>query len=279
MKSVHNELSTFGQFRPRGLMRRLVALTRASSTRWIGKRRAFFLRAVGLKVLRGKPIDVETLGSKMRLYPAHNNAEKKLLFTPQYFDAAERAFLLANMRDDFTFVDIGADIGGYSLFVAAHAGPRARILAIEPQPDIFERLIYNIRLNAFSTIKAIACAVADRDGVITLFVNPTNSGETSMRIVNAHAKGGHLEVQARSLAGLLIEEGFGRVDAMKLDVEGAEDLILEPFFADVPPAMWPVILIIEDAPTRWGIDLPALVRDHGYDLVARTDTNIIYRRA
>jgi FkbM family methyltransferase len=278
MKFVQNELSSFGHFRPRGLIRRLVALTRSSSTRWIGKRRAFFLRALGIRVLRGQPIDVESLGAKMRLYPAHNNAEKKLLFTPQYFDADERAFLLANMRDDFTFVDIGADIGGYCLFVAAHAGPRARILAVEPQPDIFERLIYNIRLNAFSTIKALACAVADKEGIITLFVNPANSGETSMRIVNAHAKGRHLEVQAKSLAALLREEGFGRVDAMKLDVEGAEDLILEPFFTEVPAVLWPAILIIEDAPTRWGIDLPAMLLQIGYAQVMRTSTNIVYRR-
>ncbi len=278
MKAVHNDLSSFGRYRPGGILRWLMARTRASSARWLGKRRAFFLRALGIKALRGHPIDVETLGAKMRLYPANNNAEKKLLFTPQYFDQEERAYLLANLTPDFTFVDVGADVGGYCLFVAAHAGPRARILAIEPQPDIFERLVYNIQQNTFSTVKALACAVADRDGTITLFVNPRNSGETSMRIVNAHARGRQVSVQARALAGLLKEERFTRVDAMKLDVEGAEDIILEPFFQDVSAASWPAILIVKNAPGHWGIDLPALVRERGYRPVLKTAMNFVFRR-
>ena len=276
---MQNDPSIFGQYRPRGLVARIVALTRGASQRWLGKRRAFFLRALGIKVLRGRPIDVEALGASMRLYPANNNSEKKLLFTPQYFDAEELEFLRENLTSDFVFVDIGADVGGYALFVAAHAGPRARILAIEPQPDIFERLIYNIRQNAFPSVKALACAVADRDGMVTLFVNPKNSGETSMRIVNAHAKGRQLTVQARTLAGLLADEGLGRIDAMKIDVEGAEDLILEPFLRDVAASVWPKILIIEDSPSRWGTDLPALLHQHGYALVRRTATNLVYLRA
>ena len=157
----------------------------------------------------------------------------------------------------------------YSLFVAARAGLDARILAIEPQPEIFERLVYNIRQNAFFTVKALACAVADRNGAVTLFVNPQNSGETSMRIVNAHARARQLIVQAKALAPLLAEEGFTRVDAMKIDVEGAEDIILEPFFDSVPEASWPRILILEDAPTRWGFDLPGEVRGHGDALALR----------
>jgi FkbM family methyltransferase len=275
---LHRDTSTFGHYAPRGLVRRLLAITRGSSQGWAGKRRAFFLRSLGLKILRGRPIDLETFGFKMRFYPAANGTEKRLLFTPQYFDALERDYLLSRLTDDFVFVDVGADVGSHALFVAAHAGPRARILAIEPQPDIFERLIYNIRLNAFSTIKALACGVADRDGLITLFINPTNSGETSMRVVNAHAKGRHLTVQAKTLAHLLADEGFTRVDVLKLDVEGAEDIILEPFLTDARRSVWPETLIIRNMPARWGIDLPALVVDHGYVLALQTGMNLIYRR-
>ena len=83
----------------------------------------------------------------------------------------------------FTFVDVGANIGGYSLFVAAHAGPRPRILAVEPQPDVFDRLTYNIRQNPFGTVKAVACAVADKAGEVTLFLDARNRGESSVKIV------------------------------------------------------------------------------------------------
>ncbi len=213
-------------------MTQILALTRAASASWTGKRRAFFLRSMAIQFLRGQPLDVETFGARMRLYPYNNVCEKRILFTPQYFDPAERELLQSRMRPDFVFLDIGANIGGYSLFVAACAGQRARILAIEPQPEIFERLIYNIRQNPFATIKAIDCAVADLDTEVTLFIDLDNRGETSMRIMNFDVEGTEIRVPAKALASIVAEEGFARIDAMKLDVEGAEDLILEPFFRE-----------------------------------------------
>lgn len=276
---MQDEQPAFGHYRPRGLMAGLIAVTGACSGDWLGKRRAHLLRSIGMAALRGRPLDLAPLGARMRLYPAGNNVEKRLAFTPQYFDAAERDYLCGILREDIVFVDVGADIGGYALFVAARAGGRARILAVEPQPDIFERLVFNIRQNGFATVKALACAVSDRDGPVTLFVNPKDSGETSMRTVNAHARGRQLIVQGRTLAGLIAEEGLARIDVMKLDIEGAEALVLGPFFEDAPPRLWPEVLIVDEASGRFGVDLPALFERCGYAVVRRTATNIIYRRS
>jgi FkbM family methyltransferase len=269
-KTLTNDLSAFGRYTPRGAVARILDLTRGASASWAGKRGAFFLRAMAMKALKGRPVDVEAFGARMRLYPYNNICEKRILFTPQYFDLAEREFLQARMTPDFVFIDIGANVGGYSLFAAAAAGPRARILAIEPQADIFERLTYNIGQNPFATIKAIACAVADRDGEITLFIDADNRGESSMRIINSDALGEHVKVPAKALTSIVAEEGFERIDAIKLDVEGAEDLILEPYFRDAPRSLWPRLLFLEFAPARWSIDLAALLAEHGYVEVLRT---------
>ena len=95
----------------------------------------------------------------MRLYPGNNVAEKNLLFTPQYFDPEERRFLAERLGSDFTFVDVGANVGGYALFAATLGGPGSRILAVEPQGDIFERLSFNIGQNGLTTVKALELAV------------------------------------------------------------------------------------------------------------------------
>ena len=135
---------------------------------------------------------------------------------------------------------MGANVGWYALFVAQEAGPpRARILAVEPQPDIFDRLTYNIRQNPFGTIKAVACAVADKTGELTLFLDPRNKGESSVKIVGS-SQTDAIRVPAVTLLDLLSREGFTDVDAIKLDVEGAEDLILDPFFRDAPASLYPV---------------------------------------
>jgi hypothetical protein len=96
-----------------------------------------------------------------------------------------------------------------------------------------------------------------------------------MRIVPSR-DGGRLTVRARKLADIIASEGLARIDAMKLDCEGAEDLILEPFFLAAPRAQWPKSLIFENMPQRWCLDLPAFIRAQGYCEVLRTRQNLIY---
>ena len=267
----------FGAFAPKANLARIIAWTRAASDSFLGRKIAYALRRLGLRSLDGAPVDIESLGAKMRLYPSGNVCEKRVLFTPQYFDAVERELLASRLRDGFTFIDIGANIGAYSLFVAARAGRGARILAVEPQPEIFARLAFNIAQNPFGTVKAVACALADKPGELTLFIDPTNRGESSVRILNSSA-GTSVKVPAMTLLSLVEGEGYDRIDAIKLDVEGAEDLILEPFLRDAPQALWPGFIIIEDSRQRWQTDLVSLLERSGYKLVAQTRLNLMFER-
>ena len=277
-ESVAVDRSPFGFYAPRGVCALILRATRRCSQGWFGKRIAFFLRSMGIKALAGQPVDIESVGAKMRLYPSNNVAEKRLLFTPQYFDPQERALLAARLHSDYVFLDIGASVGGYALFAAAQGGQRARILAVEPLPEIFERLVYNIRQNGFANVKAVSCALADRDGEIALFVNSSNRGETSVRLISAESHGMQLRVPAKSLLSLLLEEGYDRVDAIKLDIEGAEDLVLDPFFRDAPRGLWPVLIIMEFPLLRRGAGLEDRLRALGYVEILRSAENVAYER-
>jgi len=268
----------YGTFAPTGLVARIAQRTQTLSDRtWRGRRTAMFLRRLAISMLRGRPLDVERYGARMRLHPYNNNCEKKVLFTPQFFDPEERALLRSRLKDDAVFLDIGANIGAYALFVAACTGSRAKILAVEPQPDVFDRLIFNIRQNPFGTVKAVDCAVADKAGELTLFIDPRNRGESSVKIVGTN-QGAAIRVPAVTLMGLCRSEGITRIDAVKLDVEGAEDLILEPFLREAPPSLLPGLVLIEDGSDRWQIDLPALLTRHGYRQIARTRLNLMFER-
>ena len=268
----------FGFYAPTGLVARLLARTGTiSSASWSGRRAALFLRRIGITLLRGQPLDVERYGAKMRLHPYNNNCEKKVLFTPQFFDLEERAILKERLPQGCTFLDIGSNIGAYALFVAAFAGPRARILAVEPQPDVFDRLTYNIAQNPFGTIKAVACAVADKAGELTLFVDPRNRGESSLKIVGTN-ESAQIRVPAVTLLGLAESEGIAKIDAIKLDVEGAEDLILEPFLREAPKSLHPTLILVENGTDQWQIDLSALLEGHGYRRIATTRLNLVFER-
>lgn len=270
----------FGAFAPKGLLARVIAWTRGAPDSFLGRKFAYALRRFGLRRLAGKPVDIESMGARMRLYPDGNVCEKRVLFTPQYFDALERDLLAAQLHDGFRFIDIGANVGAYSLFLAAKAGPTARILAVEPQPEVFSRLAYNIAQNPFGTVKAVACALADKPGELTLFLDSANRGESSVRILRSGtgATVTTVRVPAVTLLALMESEGYDRLDAIKLDVEGAEDLILEPFLRDAPQHLWPAFIIIEDSRERWQTDLAGLLEANGYEMTAKTRLNLVFER-
>ncbi len=65
---------------------------------------------------------------------------------------------------------------------------------------------------------------------------------------------------------------------MKLDVEGAEDLVLEPYLASEPQEVWPRAIILACSPGKWDVDLCALLEKRGYLRVRRGRTFIVYER-
>lgn len=276
--SVTNDPRPFGTYAPRGLTRWVMDRTRGLPGSWVGRRIAMMLRRVVTRSLNDQPLDLETFGVRMRIVPNKNICERRILFTPQYFDLDEIKLIAARNRENFTFIDVGANVGWYALLVARKVNASSRILAVEPQPEIFDRLIQNIRLNPFGTIKAVDCAVADKTGELTLFLDPKNKGEASLKIVNS-SQTEAIRVPAVTLLDLMNREGFTHVDAVKLDVEGAEDLILDPFFREAPATLYPSLLIIPNVPERWQVDVCRLLGEKGYRQTLQTRMNLVFERA
>lgn len=268
----------WGSYAPSVWVERLRAFSSARSAGYVGKRLAFLARKIALTGVRG-PVDVNVFGHKMRIEPFANLAEKRVLFTPQYFDPVERDLLLRVLPGDGVFVDIGANVGAYSFFAASCMSSVAKILAIEPQPDVYQRLCDNISYNPGVPIEPIALAVADVDGPIHLFVDSGNAGETSMRRVRSDTHSASMiEVQAKPLAAILAERDLPRVDALKIDIEGAEDLALAPFFRDAPESLWPRLMIIENSPESWQTNCITLAQSKGYQVIAETRLNVVLTR-
>ncbi len=270
------DLSAFGTRAPSPFIERVMRTTRRQGLSWPAQRIAFLLRKVALRRLSG-PVDTEAMGASFRLYPFNNICEKRILFTPQYFDEPERELICSRIRGPFVFIDVGANIGGYALAVAAAAGSKAQIVAVEPQPEIFDRLVYNIAQNPHGSVKAVACAIADHNGEVMLFLDASNRGQSSVKIMSSdYSETAIAKVPAKTLLTLAKDERLTRIDAAKLDVEGAEDLILEPFLRDAPRSLWPRLLLVGNAVERWHRDLRKTLTDAGYRKVLETRHNLAF---
>jgi len=268
----------FGALAPNAYQRAVISLTRRLPENWLGRRLAILLRKLVLWFLR-RPLDMDVFGRNMRLFPFNNVCERRVLFTPQFFDRRERDLLASRLKPGFVFIDVGANVGAYSLFVSGVLDGKARIVAVEPQPRVFDRLTANIRFNPGCSIKAIDCAVADQDGKVSLFLDADNQGEASVKYMNwSGGEGASVSVKAKTLLGIAKDEKLERIDAIKLDVEGAEDLILVAFLRDAPEKLWPSLIVLENAPDHWQTDCVALLESKGYKLLARTRMNLVFER-
>ena len=273
-----------GALAPDWLDRMIIAVTSRLPDTWLGLRLAILLRrVVTMRMTGGGGLDVERWGLRLRLHPRDNGCEKNLSFTPQMYEPVELAALAAEIARvaapgrPFVFVDIGANVGLFSLFVAARAERNARILAVEPEAGNFQRIVFNLAANPGLPIRPIRMALGDREGEVAVELHPRDRGGTRTRPLG-EAAADTARVACRPLLHVLAEEGIETVDALKIDVEGAEYSILAPFFRDAPPALWPRLIVIEDTSALWPADLFALMAGIGYRVETRTRQNVILRR-
>jgi FkbM family methyltransferase len=268
----------WGAYRPGGLAAALVWLSR---TTILGRGAVRKLLYAGFRALHPGPVDVSLFGARVRLHPTHNVSERKALMRPDRMDPREHALLAERMSAaGAVFVDVGANAGLYSLDAALRAGAGARILSIDPNPDLLSRLAFNLataradaRVRPDVALIPFAVAISDRDGVGVL-AGGSDEGSRSLE-----RTGQGTEVRLRPLAALVAEAGVTRIDVMKIDVEGHEDKVLPPFLAAAPRALWPRLVVIEHlARAQWSVDCIADAQQRGYRVLLRTSNNTVLER-
>jgi FkbM family methyltransferase len=144
------------------------------------------------------------------------------------YEQETRQLLERVVRKGMTIVDVGAHVGYYALLFARWVGPEGRVFAFEPEPDNYALLRRNIALNDVANILAFPKAVSDHRGTVRLFLSSQGNDRHSIfqnprSVVHESSR----EVSAVSLDQFLADEGWPRVDLVKMDVEGAEPVVLE----------------------------------------------------
>lgn len=123
----------------------------------------------------------------------------------------------ATLPEPRTVVDVGANVGMASLYFAARF-PDARIHAIEPCPNTFERLKQNTA--AFPNITAHNLAISSANGEATFYVNAAHFG-SSLRSRNTAAES-EVQVKTMTMNAFLDQVGLDKVGLLKFDIEGNE---------------------------------------------------------
>lgn len=123
-----------------------------------------------------------------------------------------------------SFLDIGAHAGYFSLIASDRVGASGRVLAIEPNPRTFELLQRHLSGNRVANVRALMCGLAEQAGSISLYAPPSRIDYNAT--VLPRAEWTRVDVGTRTLDDCVDEWGVDRIDLMKIDVEGAEPLVL-----------------------------------------------------
>ncbi|APX00101.1 hypothetical protein CHINAEXTREME_14335 [Halobiforma lacisalsi AJ5] len=131
--------------------------------------------------------------------------------------------LLCSLEPDDIVYDVGANVGTYTCFIASKLGP-GQIVAFEPEPQNVDRLRENIKLNN-TDANVIDIALSDSDGTIDLSLSGNEAGEGE-HMIATDQETETIEVKMARGDTIIDRHGLPNPTVMKIDVEGAEMLVL-----------------------------------------------------
>jgi FkbM family methyltransferase len=141
------------------------------------------------------------------------------IFLFGYDHEAER-FIRNKLQVGDTFLDVGANVGFYSLLAASIVGPRGRVIAIEPNPKTFLRLKETIEANAITNVLALNLALGRERGRLNLFIDPDSGNDTATMVT--HDGRTSVKVEVYPLDEIATAHQIDRIDYLKIDVDGFE---------------------------------------------------------
>lgn len=127
------------------------------------------------------------------------------------------------------FIDVGANIGKYSIIVGKELNNFGKVLSFEPMRENFEILEKNIKLNNLNNVLSFELALGNKEGEATFYLDREGVGGGGHSLLKEAQteKSGIVKVQVKKMDNLLNSLKLTRVDLIKIDVEGAESEVLK----------------------------------------------------
>jgi len=156
-----------------------------------------------------------------KIYIVHHRAASTECYYFGLFDPEEMAVLRDSIKDGDMFADVGANIGGYSIFAASYG---AEVYAFEPVPSTFELLKRNIKANPgfAEKIHPIMKVISDSVGMVTF----TTDSDTTNKVVSE----GSITIKdskVEKIPSVTLDDIVNKVNILKIDVEGHEKSVLK----------------------------------------------------
>jgi FkbM family methyltransferase len=179
------------------------------------------------------------------------------------------------VRPGAIVIDIGANIGIWTIGAAKRTGPSGKVHAFEPLESNFVRLLSNIKINGVLNVVTQKMALSNQAGTLKFFPSPNKNSGVGLLLPKSWNVP-TCEVEAITLDDYCEQHRIESVDVLKVDVEGAEYIVLEGASRLLSSAAPPVIVFemnrdmaanFDSSPEKIG----ALLSDFKYSVFAYRD--------
>lgn len=156
--------------------------------------------------MKARGINVQGIKFRINLDPSSEQICQRRIYHKGMWEPWITKFVLTHLKREMVFVDVGASVGWFSLLVAA-SSPKRKVIAYEPDKKRYSMLQLSRAMNRLENLTVHNSALMDVDGEVAL--------------------GGRAHAQISEGTGVVAETmdssiGDGKVDMVKIDVEGAE---------------------------------------------------------
>ena len=176
-------------------------------------------------------------------------------------------WLQSRLQPGDVFIDVGANVGYFTLLASRLVGERGSVFAIEASPTIYERLAAHVARNRASNVRALNRVAAREAGRRTVYIGPAS--HTGLTTINAEAGWPpEAEADAAPVPDLVGDAAWRQARLIKIDVEGAEDEVVAGMAGALAHARPELELVVELHPGS-GAELFAILHEagfHGYAL-------------
>jgi FkbM family methyltransferase len=186
----------------------------------IGKRAAGALTTTAVAAVSG-------LG-RMRVDPGDLLGSRVFFFG--VWEPSITHYMRGQLKANSIAVDIGANVGYYSLIMSSAVGDGGTVYAVEPSPPLRVRLQENLALNEVHNVVVVPFGISDRTER-RAFYPETHTRNTGESHFGEPSQDG---LELRRLQDVISEEDLGRVSLIKVDVEGMEAIVLKDLLTLVP---------------------------------------------
>jgi FkbM family methyltransferase len=178
--------------------------------------------------LRGHEDDRCTVRMKdgsLMTWDVRDASEGRAAFLGLWDDEVREA-VWQRLAPNAVILDVGANVGAWAVPLARRLGAGGRVYAFEPVPANRDRLERAVAQNALSNVTVSPFALGDAEATVDMWLRTSVTGASSGTAALVPTGAGHVTVTMRPMDAWVAQAALDRLDFMKLDVEGAELLVL-----------------------------------------------------